>query len=534
MTFREILSALRQRWWLIALVTALTVLGALLYLARTTPTFSSTAELRTSAAAASGELQSAFGAIAVDLEPESLTSPAVLKAAAKTTGEAPTALYGRVTWEVVEGARRNTLAITAAATDPARAQQRASAVAQAYMDYVSAQIGKGVATLEEQVSTATAEAASLQRTVSANPDDAIASASLARALQTVGTMSSQLDLITLSGPALTPQTAAAPGEREGSPPLIIMAVALLSGLIAGTGIALVLTQFDTRVRTGKDLESIAGAPFIAELAWDRDIKRKDIRLPALDRTRTALNEGFRGLRTSLQVLDPGPGSTFVFTSVEPNDGKTFVTANMAAIWARSGKSTVLIAGDLRRPGLDGYFGDAADGTGLADLLSRAREQDSALGPGDVLAALRDTDVAGLRVLPSGGEPPDPSDLLATDGLERIIAILRAEADVVVIDSPPSYGLVDAALLAKHSSGVIVLARLGRTRREMLTETIDALLGRGVHVLGLVGNGSKRRIPASYDRYLTRSGASATPTPRAGRSERAAEPATEDSDLTSSH
>ncbi|MCE7481999.1 polysaccharide biosynthesis tyrosine autokinase [Microbacterium profundi] len=504
MTFRQILSALRQRWWLIAMVTILTVLGALFFLIRTTPTFSSTTELRTSAAAASGELQSAFGAIAVDLEPESLTSPDVLKAAAAITDEAPTAMYGNVTWQTVEGARRNTLVITATATDPGLAQKRASAVAEAYTAYVTAQIDEGTAKLNDQIAEATQEATTLQVQANADPTDAIAAASLARALQSVGTMSTQLDLITLSGPALTLQTVATPSERDGSSPLIIVAVAFLSGLIAGTGIALIWTQFDTRVRTPRDLESVSGAPFIAELAWERKIKGDSDRLPALARSRTALNEGLRGLRASLQVLDPQRGATFVFTSVEPDDGKTFVAANMAAIWARSGKSTILVGGDLRRPSLDGYFGDAADGAGLAELLTRSRAEDDVLGTDEILDSLHNTDVVGLSILPSGAEPSDPADLLATDGLERIITTLRGAADVVVIDSPPSYGLVDATLLAKHASGVVVLARFGRTKRELLTETVDALLNRGVHVLGLVGNRSKRRVPSSYAGYYTRS------------------------------
>lgn len=502
MTFRQILSALRQRWWLILAVTVLTVLGTLFFLSRTTPTFSSTATLRTSAAMASGELESAFGAIAVDLEPESLASPDVLGAAADITGESPTSLYGSVTWESAEGARRDTLTITATATDPGTAEQRASAVAEAYAAYVAAQVETGVATLTEQIDEATKEATALQVKANADPDDAIAAASLARALQTVGTMSTQRDLITLSGPALTLQSAASPAQRDGSPPLILLAVALLSGLIAGTGIALIWSQFDTRVRTAKDLESIPGAPYLAELPRDRRSVRQTHRLPALDRSRTALNEGLRGLRTSLQVLEPRPGAAFVFTSVEPDDGKTFVAANLAAIWARAGKSTILVAGDLRRPSVDQYFGEAADGPGLADLLIRSREQSAPLSTDEILGTLRTTEVDGLRVMPSGPEPSDPSDLLATDALSQIIATLRDDADVVVIDSPPSYGLVDAALLARTASGVVVLARLGRTRRGLLSETVEALTARGVRVLGLVGNGSTRPVPSSYDRYYT--------------------------------
>lgn len=507
MTFKDILATLWLRRWIIILVTALAVVGAAIYIERSTPEYSSTAALRNSSILASGQLEAAFSPVAIELEPDLISSPDVLKAAAEVTGEEPTALYGAVTWTVEEGARRDTIYITAVAPDPLLAQQRASAVSEAFIATINTSVKDGTASLQTQLDDATAEATRLQRHVNANPDDLVAAGELARAIQASGALSSQISLITLSGSAYSLYTAPMPGARQGASPIITMLTAGVAGLIAGMGTALLWSQFDTRMRTGRDVEQAAGVPFIAELPWDRAVNRKKIPLPALSRARTPLNEGFRGLRTSLQVLDRNPGAAFVVTSVEPKDGKTFASANLAVTWARSGKSVILVGGDLRRPELAAYFGEAADGSGLAELLEGNLNDGTAVTPELVREALTETEIKGLRLLPSGSEPADPADLLASDALGTVIGELRSEADVVIIDSPPSLALTDTALLSKYASGTIVLARFGRTRRERLVETLEGLSSHGVNVFGVVGNRSRRKVPNSYDRYYTKSATS---------------------------
>ncbi|GAA1999958.1 polysaccharide biosynthesis tyrosine autokinase [Microbacterium ulmi] len=503
MTFREILNVLWQRRWAILLVVVLAVLAAGLYVVRQTPVYQASTTLKLNAAAASGMMEQYFGSIPVDFDTESIGSPEVLKAAAEIVGETPaTALYGTTTWRVVEGARTDRIIITVTGPSPGVANDRANAVADAYITYINNQVAAGLVALQGQQADKAAQAADLQRQVTANPDDSIASSSLARALSSLGTLSTQVEAITLAGSPLTVQTPADPGSRVGNPPALVLAVAFAVGLMAGIGMALIWVQFDTRVRDEREFESLVDVPLIAQLPWDPKLTKRDDRLPVLARARTPLNEGIRSMRTSLQVLARTSGSIFVITSVEPNDGKTFVSANLAATWARSGKRIVLIGGDLRRPELPTYFGGAAEGPGLAELLQKARDSHEPISGEDVEQLLSDTDIAGLKILPAGSEPPDPADLLASDSLSLVLDLVRARADVIIVDSPPSYALTDAALLAKHATGAVVLASLGRTRRDRFVDTVDDLVANDVAVVGVVANRSRKRVPKSYDRYYS--------------------------------
>jgi capsular exopolysaccharide synthesis family protein len=298
---------------------------------------------------------------------------------------------------------------------------------------------------------------------------------------------------------------------QGVSPLLALSVALVAGLIAGIGIALIWDAFDDRLRGEDELEPLTGIPALGELANDKRMFRRGDWLPAASRKRTALNEGLRALRTTLQVLLPQANDVVVLTSVEPGDGKTFVSANLALAWARTGKRVVLVGGDLRNPSLGDYFGDAADGAGLTELLRATAVRKAAPTADAVEANLNRTKFRGLRILPSGTEPWDPADLLALDGLGTILDSLRSLCDIVVIDSPPAFALVDASLLAAHADGAVLVTSVRRTKRKLLVETVHALVGNGVTVLGIVANRSRRRIPKSYSAYY---GASRTPGPKA--------------------
>lgn len=500
MTFQQILSALWRRWWVILAVALLAGAAAGLYQARQTPTYASSATLRVSTAVSGGTLESMFGTIPVDFDPESVTSAAVLEPAAGLAGEAdPSALNGAITWQSVEGTRTDRLVITATALDPDTSQTWANAVAQSYSTYVQGQVETATVTLQGRYDDASAQAAALQQQAAANPNDSVVAANLARALQRVGTLGAQLDAVAVSGAPVTIETQAGPGAPQGTPPATTIGVAVLAGLLAGAGVALTWAKVDTRVRSTSELDAEIDVPLIADLPWDRHLRKRGERLPALSSARTALTEGLRTARTGLQVLGRDKGAAFVITSVEPNDGKTFLAANLAVAWARSGKKVILVAGDLRRPELRAYFATAAEGPGLADLLQRGLDGEE-LTAEAVESMLNDTDITGLRILPSGADLRDPADYLASDGLHRIISITREDADIVLIDSPPSLALTDAALLAEHATGAVVLYSLGRSERDRIIATVDDLIAKDVNVLGLIANRSDKKVPASYGRY----------------------------------
>jgi MinD-like ATPase involved in chromosome partitioning or flagellar assembly len=162
----------------------------------------------------------------------------------------------------------------------------------------------------------------------------------------------------------------------------------------------------------------------------------------------------------------------------------------------------VVGGDLRRPTLATYFGDAADGPGLSEILSEATGTSSAHVVDRIESYVADTEHSRVRVLPAGFEASDPADILATSALRDIVETLRRQADIVIFDSPPALALIDASLLAEHADGIIVVASVGRTDRSSLAATIDLLKQNGGTTLGVVANRSRRRLPKSYVPYYT--------------------------------
>ncbi|MGN6205883.1 polysaccharide biosynthesis tyrosine autokinase [Humibacter sp.] len=518
-TFRQALSAIWQRRLLIIAVIVLAVAAAAVFLVRQTPVYTSSTTVRMSSLAAAASSSGQIGTASVDFDPSSITSPAVLDAAAKDVGEPASATGAwKVTSTVTQAtpqSQSKVITITANGNSAVAAQKHADAVAKSYNEYLTGQTAKAKSAAEAQAAKWTASAETYQAQVNANPANSIAQSNLQNAIGSLASANNTVQKIDNAGSPLTVTSAATPGEFQGTSPVVALAVALAAGLIAGIGIALIWDAFDDRLRDDDDLEALTGTPALGELSLDRRMQRRGDWLPAAGRKRTALNEGLRALRTTLQVLLPQARNVVVLTSVEPGDGKTFISSNLALAWARTGKRVILVGGDLRKPGLDAYFGDVATGPGLTELLQSASMKGVAPSTAEIAGSLNATKFRGLSILPAGSEPWDPADLLAVDKLGVIIDTLRSMSDIVIIDSPPSLAIVDASLLAAHSDGAVLVASVRRTRRKRLVETVHTLTGNGIPVIGLVANRSRRRIPKSYSAYYG-SGSSGRRRPAAAR------------------
>lgn len=510
MTFRQAVAVVWRQRLLILAVMLIALAAAAVFLVRQTPVYTSPMTVRMSSLAAGASASGQIGTDAVDFNPEAITSPNVLDAAAKALGQ-PTSEVGA--WDVQytlatggtvgQGSSQVpsvVVTITATGTSAEEAQKRVIAVEKAYSAYLSGQAAQARKAAVAQVAKWTAEAQADQLQVDKNPANSIAQSNLAAAISALGAANATITQIDTSGNPLLVTKAATPGEFQGTSPLIAVAVALIAGLIAGIGIALIWDAFDDRVRPDEDVEALTGVAALGELSLDKAVRRGHGPLPAAGRARTTLNEGLRSLRTTLQVLLPPGTDVIVVTSVEPGDGKTFISSNLALAWARMGRQVILVGGDLRRAGLEEYFGAGATGPGLTELLHASTASGPGVSRADVADALTTTPYERLRILPSGEEPWDPADLLALDAVGDIFTSLRELAEVVIVDSPPSLALVDARLLAAHADGVVVVASQRRTRRRPLAATVQGLLSSGVTVLGVVMNRSRRRIPASYSAY----------------------------------
>lgn len=503
MTFREILTALWRRAWIIVLVTVIAAFVAVIYMQRMTPNFESSTSLRISPVMTAALNSGTLAGLPVDVDPSIATTATVLKPAAASLKVPASSLNGAISSSIAEGATTTTTVVIAATGSESRqSQQRAKAVATAYTDYLDTTVQDTLAALQTQLQDATDTARNYQGQLEKEPLDQLAQTNLTTALSQVNTLNIAIAGLQTAGPAASITSVAYPGASTNPSSLTVAGIALLCGLLAGMGLALIRDRMDDRLHGAEEIERITGTHALGVLTNDRSVARKRALLPAGGGKQRALSEGIRSLRTTLQVLLPGGRGVVAVTSVEPGDGKTLVSANLALSWARAGRAVVLVAGDLRRPEVAGYFPDSTGGPGLGGLLSRCVIDKESLRTVDISASLQTTDFRNLRVLPAGDIVEEPADALASDHLARIIGHLSEVADIVVIDTPPALGLADASVLASHSDGVIVLTTANRTRRALLIRTLDTLAANGVTIFGAVVNRSRRRTPRSYSSYYS--------------------------------
>src|SRR4051794_15224135 len=156
-------------------------------------------------------------------------------------------------------------------------------------------------------------------------------------------------------------------------------------------------------------------------------------LIALRDPRAPASEAYRTLRTNIQFssLDK-PLRTLLATSTAPDEGRSTTLANLAVIMAQAGQRVILVDCDLRRPTLHTLF-DLPNEAGLTSLILAAE---------DAPIPLQETGVPGLSLLTSGPLPPRPADILGSRRMEAVIARLRAEADMVLFDTPPVVAVTD--------------------------------------------------------------------------------------------
>ncbi|MBB2911640.1 non-specific protein-tyrosine kinase [Streptosporangium becharense] len=270
--------------------------------------------------------------------------------------------------------------------------------------------------------------------------------------------------------------ASVPGAPISPRPVVNLLMGVLIALLSAMAAIVVRDRLDTTVKSSETLHHASGSSTLGIICYERDAKRHPLILRS--RGRSSRAEAFRSLRTNLQFVgvDRKPRS-LVVTSCLPGEGKSSTSANLAITLAQAGRRVILVDGDLRRPSIPGYLG-IEGGTGLTDvLIDRARLE-------DVIQIWGDPEVA---VLPSGQIPPNPSELLGSDGMRQVLDRLSSAYDMVIIDAPPLLPVTDAATLAVICDGALLVARHGKTRREHIAHAAQMLASINARVVGTVLN-----------------------------------------------
>jgi receptor protein-tyrosine kinase len=251
------------------------------------------------------------------------------------------------------------------------------------------------------------------------------------------------------------------------------------------------------VYSEEDLRSIVSAPIVGMIPRsDRDGARfrkggpAEVALPGaapggigvapLIEAHGVIAEAFRALRTNLTFLLPQHGPTVVLlTSPAQGDGKSLIALNLAHALAQQGRSVVLVDADLRRGGMHELLG-ISSAPGISDWLA---------GPGGHPVPIRYVASPNGRfgVLTRGTRPPNPSELVGSPAMERLIEELSRGHDMVLLDSPPLSAVTDPAVLSGFADGVLLVVRAGKTTHQELRYAQKELEMIGAPVLGVLLN-----------------------------------------------
>lgn len=317
----------------------------------------------------------------------------------------------------------------------------------------------------------------ISRSIAANLDKLIGQ------LDNRGTQSA-VQLRVISGPTLSPG-AVAPRWK------LNLAIGLLLGAGLGIAQALIRHQFDSTFRDRDQLAAATGLPILGSMSYDPAARSTPVLLPTETRSRRA--EAIRQLRTNLRYFGAESRlQVLVVTSSVESEGKTTTAANLAEAFAESGRRTLLVDGDLRKPKLESYL-DLEGGAGLTTVL---------IGDSELADVVQPWGPSGLDVLACGPIPPNPSELLGGTSMERFVASARETYDIVIIDTPPLLPVTDAAVTSAVADGVILVVRHGRTRRDQVGDSLSSLTSVDARVLGtvmsMVPTGRRDRLPGYYE------------------------------------
>lgn len=270
-------------------------------------------------------------------------------------------------------------------------------------------------------------------------------------------------------------------------PIQTTMLAAAVGLMLAAGIAFLVEYLDTTLKTMDDIERVLGLPVIGYIAQIEHKKGSDENLYVTRQPRSPVSEAFRSLRANLEFSGVDkPIRRVLITSAGPNEGKSTISTNLAAIIAQGGKKVILIDADLRRPKVHRFL-QVPNQFGLSDLFRTAMPMSAVVQ--------KTEEHENLKVITSGALPPNPAELLASARMNALLDEANKEADMVILDSPPTL-VADAQVLSSKVDAVILVIHPGHTHTEAAQATLQQLTRAGAHVVGVVLN----RIPRDRADY----------------------------------
>lgn len=293
-----------------------------------------------------------------------------------------------------------------------------------------------------------------------------------------------------------------PRQAVGPARLRNIMIALVLSLVAGIGLAFLLDFLDDTVNSMEDVDRYIHLPALALIPASKGDKVRLIGMPSgpapagasnalalVDDARSPVAEAYRHLRTSLLLSSAGqPPKTILVTSSQPSEGKTTTAINTAFMLAQTGAEVLIIDCDLRRPRLHAHF-EVSNAVGLTNWLSGEKNVDALIQTFDKRA--------NLKLLTSGPVPPNPAELLGSDEMRKLLALLSERFAHIIIDSPPAISFTDASILSTMVDGVVLIVHGGKSSRAVVRRARQQLLDVGANIFGVVLNNVKLESQQDY-------------------------------------
>jgi tyrosine-protein kinase Etk/Wzc len=294
--------------------------------------------------------------------------------------------------------------------------------------------------------------------------------------------------------AMTPEKPVKPQRA------LVLALSGVLGLLAGLGAAFVRNSLRAGIRSADEIEQHLGlhvfatvpkSPAQAGLSEDIKAKKPGTHLLATVRPEDPAVESLRSLRTALQfaMLD-APNNVVLITGPTPGIGKSFTSANFAAVLAAANKRVLLVDADMRKGHVNQFFG-LERGLGLSELIA---------GSQNLEQVLHKNVAPQLDFISTGTLPPNPAELLMSPRAVELLQSLSQQYDIVLIDTPPVLAVSDTAILAPQAGTTFLVARADSSNLGEVQESAKRLAQAGVTVKGVIFNGldiSKRRYGYGY-------------------------------------
>ena len=244
------------------------------------------------------------------------------------------------------------------------------------------------------------------------------------------------------------------GGQLSPKPVRNYSIAALLGLVIPLGFFVLFEIVNNKVQSKEDIDKMSSIPFIGGVGH----KASGNNLTVSERPKSGVAESFRALRSNLNYFTGNKTKqVFMVSSSISGEGKTFTTINLATVFSLSGKKTLIVGADMRRPKIFEDFGRTNE-VGLSTFLS---------GISEFKDVIQDTDIENLFLVSGGPVPPNPSELLLTDRFELFVKKAMEEFDFVIIDTPPLALVTDAFVISKFVDHTVFVLRQNYSPKEFV-------------------------------------------------------------------